>query len=124
MPDLQDPTTPAVNPGPAPDQQPAPTREGPQIDDIFDTSTAFADLGLNEDILKGLDEAGFKYPTDIQARLIRPILDGADVIGQAKTGTGKTAAFGLPLLNACDADTPIQALILSPTRELAAQGRR
>ena len=72
-------------------------------------------------MLRGIAEAGFEYPTDIQARLLPLILEGRDVIGQAKTGTGKTAAFALPILHNADPNTPMQALILVPTRELAAQ---
>jgi ATP-dependent RNA helicase DeaD len=85
------------------------------------SEVTFADLGLRNSVLKGLDAAGFKHPTPIQAQLIPRILLGKDVLGQAKTGTGKTAAFGLPLLHACEKDVPQQALILAPTRELAVQ---
>ncbi len=89
--------------------------------DLFDTQTSFKDLGLRNSVLKGLEEAGFQHPTDIQARLIPAILAGKDVIGQARTGTGKTAAFGLPLLHLADPKVPMQALVMTPTRELAAQ---
>jgi ATP-dependent RNA helicase DeaD len=89
--------------------------------DIFDESQTFADLGLRDSVMQGVTEAGFVHPTDIQARLIPPALEGRDVIGQAKTGTGKTAAFGLPILHRADKDVPMQALILTPTRELAVQ---
>ncbi|MCK4874087.1 MAG: DEAD/DEAH box helicase [Phycisphaerales bacterium] len=90
--------------------------------DIFETDKSFADLGLSEAILKGVTRAGFDQPTVIQARLIPAILAGRDALGQAKTGTGKTAAFGLPLLQMCDADERHpQALVLVPTRELAIQ---
>jgi ATP-dependent RNA helicase DeaD len=89
--------------------------------EIFDPSITFAQLGLGPNLLKGVEDAGFVYPTDIQARLIPLVLAGKDVIGQAKTGTGKTAAFALPILNQLT-DTPaMQVLILVPTRELAAQ---
>ena len=71
--------------------------------------------------MRGVEQIGFIQPTDIQAELIPRILAGEDVIGQAKTGTGKTAAFGLPILHLAHKDTPMQALILTPTRELAAQ---
>jgi len=91
------------------------------MSDIFDTSTDFAQLGLRDSVLKGVKEAGFEQPTDIQAKLIPALLTGDDVIGQAKTGTGKTAAFGLPILHMADPKTSMQALILVPTRELAAQ---
>ncbi len=81
----------------------------------------FADLGLRSSVMKGLTEAGFKLPTVIQAALIPRVIAGKDVLGQAKTGTGKTAAFGLPILHMADKDLPQQALILTPTRELAVQ---
>ncbi|QDU32828.1 DEAD-box ATP-dependent RNA helicase CshA [Poriferisphaera corsica] len=91
------------------------------MSEIFDTSNTFEDLGLRNSVLKGIEKMGFQHPTDIQALLIPAVLSGRDVIGQAKTGTGKTAAFGLPLLHMCEQGVPMQALILTPTRELAAQ---
>ena len=82
----------------------------------------FQDLPLNPEILKGINKAGFSAPFPIQERAITPLLSGSDVIGQAKTGTGKTAAFGLPLLQTIDNQKrTVQALVLSPTRELARQ---
>ncbi|MEM8739743.1 MAG: DEAD/DEAH box helicase, partial [Planctomycetota bacterium] len=89
--------------------------------ELFDTSVTFADLGLSQRVVEGLTATGFVHPTGIQAALIPPVLAGKDVIGQAKTGTGKTAAFGLPILSLCDPDVRGQALVLAPTRELAAQ---
>lgn len=89
--------------------------------DTFDLSKTFADLGLRADVLEGLTKRGFKHPTKIQAALIPVALQGRDVIGQAKTGTGKTAAFGLPLLQMLDRDAGFAALVLVPTRELAIQ---
>ena len=89
--------------------------------EIFDTSVTFEELGLRDSVLRGVHEAGFKFPTDIQARLLPPALEGRDIIGQAKTGTGKTAAFSLPILHHAEKTKPMQALILVPTRELAAQ---
>jgi len=91
------------------------------MSDIFDESVTFADLGLRDSVLRGVEACGFKHPTDIQVKLIRPALAGKDLIGQAKTGTGKTAAFGLPILHHADPDLSGQALVLTPTRELAAQ---
>ena len=82
---------------------------------------AFETLGLGQAVLQGVAACEFVEPSDIQRELIPKILAGHDVIGQAKTGTGKTAAFGLPLLEQCVPDKPMQALILTPTRELAAQ---
>lgn len=93
----------------------------PARDEIFDRGVRFADLGLRDSVLKGITEAGFEYPTAIQARIIPVILAGKDVLGQAKTGTGKTAAFGLPLLHKIEKGVPFQALVLVPTRELAIQ---
>ncbi|MFW6031877.1 MAG: DEAD/DEAH box helicase, partial [Phycisphaeraceae bacterium] len=82
--------------------------------DLFDTSVTFKDLGLRGSVVKGLTEAGFEHPTTIQAKLIPPILEGKDVMGQARTGTGKTASFALPILHPIDADVPQQALVLAP----------
>ncbi len=84
--------------------------------------TAFNDLGLSPDIQQALDELGFEDPTPIQEQAIPELLAGHDVIGQAQTGTGKTAAFGLPLLQYLDPDDPeVQAIVLTPTRELCIQ---
>jgi len=91
------------------------------IDSIFVKNRSFADLGLNEAIVRALDKESFKHPTQVQADLIPAILSGRDVLGQSKTGTGKTLAFGLPLLNKVEPKLPIQALIIVPTRELAVQ---
>src|ERR1051325_611718 len=88
------------------------------------TSTAtFKDLGLDERIQKALAENGFETPFPIQEAAIPLILQGKDVIGQAHTGTGKTAAFALPLLTKIKSNSnrSVQALILVPTRELAMQ---
>ena len=89
--------------------------------EVFDQTMTFADVGLNENVLKGLADANFTRPTYIQAQLIPPALTGTDVLGQAKTGTGKTAAFGLPLLHRAEPGVPMQAIVLAPTRELAIQ---
>jgi len=84
--------------------------------------TTFNDLGLGEPILKAITELGYEEPTGIQARTILRVLDGADVIAQAQTGTGKTAAFALPIIQKLDpALRQPQALVLTPTRELAVQ---
>ncbi|HXW36654.1 MAG TPA: DEAD/DEAH box helicase [Nitrososphaerales archaeon] len=82
----------------------------------------FEDLPLKPEILRGVEAAGYKAPFPIQERSIGPLLAGRDVIGQAKTGSGKTAAFGLPLLQFVNtADHSVQSLVLVPTRELAQQ---
>jgi ATP-dependent RNA helicase DeaD len=83
---------------------------------------AFADLGLSEAVLKGLADVGYESPSPIQAATIPVLLSGADILGQAQTGTGKTAAFALPILSKLDlAQKEPQALVLVPTRELAIQ---
>ena len=90
-------------------------------EETFDTSKTFADLGLPEDVLEGITKSGFIHPTRIQAALIPAALAGRHVLGQAKTGTGKTAAFGLPLLTKVKPGDHFAALVLVPTRELAIQ---
>jgi superfamily II DNA/RNA helicase len=84
-------------------------------------TAGFADLGLSRPLLAALNRIGFQKPTDIQRELIPPALAGRDCLGQARTGTGKTAAFTLPLLQCVRPGLGIQALVLVPTRELAAQ---
>ncbi len=82
----------------------------------------FSELGLSEDLLKAIKRSGYEEATPIQEETIPLVIQGKDIIGQAQTGTGKTAAFGLPIVE--DTDTSngdIQALIISPTRELAIQ---
>ncbi|MFD1430986.1 DEAD/DEAH box helicase [Lacticaseibacillus mingshuiensis] len=82
----------------------------------------FKELGLDHDLLKAVTRAGFEEATPIQAETIPLVLQGKDVIGQAQTGTGKTAAFALPIMQNIDfADRNVQALVISPTRELAVQ---
>jgi len=83
--------------------------------------TTFADLKLSEKSLHALDRAGFEHPTPIQARAIPPALAGRDVIGTAATGTGKTAAFLLPIIERLAGRVGTRALVLAPTRELALQ---
>ncbi|ELA8199781.1 DEAD/DEAH box helicase [Vibrio parahaemolyticus] len=87
-----------------------------------DSVIQFSDLSLNDSILSALDGMGFVSPTPIQAAAIPHLLEGADALGKAQTGTGKTAAFSLPLLNKLDLDQrKPQAIVLAPTRELAIQ---
>jgi ATP-dependent RNA helicase DeaD len=84
--------------------------------------SAFRDLGLAPEIQRVLDELGYEEPTPIQEQAIPELLTGHDVIGQAQTGTGKTAAFGLPLLQYVDPSVDeVQAVVLTPTRELCIQ---
>ena len=83
---------------------------------------SFKELGLSPQIQQALDELGFQDPTPIQDQAIPELLAGHDVIGQAQTGTGKTAAFGLPMLQYLDPDNnEVQAVVLTPTRELCIQ---
>lgn len=85
-------------------------------------SPGFGDMGLSVPVIKGLKDVGYETPTSIQALTIPPVLDGKDVIGQAQTGTGKTAAFALPLLSKINTrKKKPQVLVLTPTRELAIQ---
>ena len=82
----------------------------------------FADLGLSEPMLKALEKKGYGYPTTIQAEAIPHFMQWRDVIAKAPTGTGKTFAFGIPMIEHIDAENPaVQGLILAPTRELAIQ---
>jgi len=85
-------------------------------------SPSFSELGLAAPILKAVKEAGYETPSPIQAQSISPLLEGRDLLGQAQTGTGKTAAFSLPLLSRLNLKTKApQMLVLAPTRELAIQ---
>ncbi|WP_198782189.1 DEAD/DEAH box helicase [Shewanella putrefaciens] len=81
----------------------------------------FRELGLSENLLRALDELGYEKPTPIQSASIDPLMAGKDILGQAQTGTGKTGAFALPLLNKVTSQTTPQILVLAPTRELAVQ---
>ena len=87
-----------------------------------ESTVKFSELGLNESVLKSVEEAGYEAPSAIQAETIPHLLEGRDLIGQAQTGTGKTAAFSLPLLSRLDLSSKdTQILVLAPTRELAIQ---
>lgn len=81
----------------------------------------FNDFNFKELLQKAIDEAGFKEPSPIQEQAIPVILEGKDMVGQAHTGTGKTAAFGLPILNKLKGNCGIEAVVIVPTRELAMQ---
>ena len=113
-----------VSPGPAPTererggerQRPAARAEEQEV------TPTFEDLGLSGALLKSIKDVGYEEPTPIQLRVIPVLLAGHDVIAQAQTGSGKTAAFGLPIIEAIDPrDRHVQAIILCPTRELAIQ---
>ncbi|CAA9545391.1 MAG: DEAD-box ATP-dependent RNA helicase DeaD (CshA) [uncultured Thermomicrobiales bacterium] len=86
------------------------------------SSPTFADLGLSEELLRSIRDVGYEEPTPVQLQTVPLLLAGRDVIGQAQTGSGKTAAFGLPIIETIDPKLRrVQALILCPTRELAIQ---
>ena len=82
---------------------------------------SFLDFGFKQPIVRAIDRMGFKVPSPIQEKVIPLILEGYDVVGQAHTGTGKTAAFGLPSLNKIEWRNGVELLVITPTRELATQ---
>ena len=89
---------------------------------LEETALTFADLGLKPDVLRAVQDAGYTHPTPIQAQAIPLALEGRDLIGLAQTGTGKTAAFTLPIVNQLmGGPHRVRALVLTPTRELAVQ---
>lgn len=93
-------------------------------DDVAVAGPLFSDLALSQEVLRALADVGYESPSPIQAATIPHLLQGSDVLGQAQTGTGKTAAFALPILSKIDLSrrsTQPQALVLAPTRELAIQ---
>ena len=92
------------------------------VSDNAPVPSGFGALALHPDVLRVLADVGYESPSPIQAATIPPLLEGRDVLGQAQTGTGKTAAFALPILSRLSprAGKP-QALVLAPTRELAIQ---
>ena len=84
--------------------------------------TTFRELGLSDSLLQSVESMGFEEATPIQAETIPHALQGKDIIGQAQTGTGKTATFGLPLLDKVDTHKEsVQGIVIAPTRELAIQ---
>jgi ATP-dependent RNA helicase DeaD len=88
----------------------------------MENNTKFSDLGISKEILQAVEEMGYTQPSPIQEQAIPFVLEGHDVIGQAQTGTGKTAAFAIPIIDLVDPDfNKPQAIILCPTRELAVQ---
>ncbi|HYO58754.1 DEAD/DEAH box helicase, partial [Archangium sp.] len=105
-----------------PPEQPETTAEAPSRPAEYVADVSFDDLNLSEPLRRGITERGYTHPTPVQAKAFRPVMEGRDLIVRSKTGTGKTAAFGLPLLEKISAeDKRVRALILCPTRELALQ---
>lgn len=99
----------------------------PSTDEIITTAQGFSNLNLSENMLKALSDINFSKPSSIQAEAIPQIIRGIDIIAQAPTGSGKTAAYAIPVLEKLDMDEQnrtVQALILCPTRELAMQVHR
>ena len=88
----------------------------------MEQNLTFAELGLSKEILQALEQKGYGYPTRIQAEAIPPFMQWKDVIAKAPTGTGKTFAFGIPMVEHTDPEgTEVTGLVLAPTRELAIQ---
>lgn len=99
-----------------------PHDSAPSEAETTENTTTFSDLGLDTAVLKALKDVGYETPSAIQAATIPALLEGRDVVGLAQTGTGKTAAFALPILSRLDlSQKSPQALVLAPTRELALQ---
>src|SRR5882757_5044367 len=124
----KEPSQPRAGTGQKPPHIRVPERHGRRPKDLFPVSNvSFADLGLSEPLLRALEAAKYTVPTPIQARTIPALLQGRDVLGVAQTGTGKTAAFALPVLQHLSGfrERPQpkhpRALVLAPTRELAVQ---
>ncbi len=92
-----------------------------QQESIYETQMTFSDFPLNPRLLKNITARNYVHPTKIQAQVIMPVLENKDVIGQASTGSGKTAAFLIPLVNALLNDPKKKCLVVAPTRELVNQ---
>jgi len=92
-----------------------------EVVEPVEASATFEQFNLKADILKSIKFAGFKVPSPIQVEAIPKVMDGRDIVAQAHTGTGKTAAFGLPALHNMDMNSGIEVLVITPTRELANQ---
>lgn len=89
---------------------------------ITEQQNSYKESAIDERIIRAVEEMGFENMTPIQAQAIPVMLEGKDIIGQAQTGTGKTAAFGIPVIQSIDPDSKaLQAIVLCPTRELAMQ---
>ena len=103
-----------------------PKKQEETTSDATQSEIGFADMDLTDEMMKSLERAGYELPSPVQAGVIPSALDGLDVMGQAQTGTGKTAAFAIPILEQLaprEEISSVQALVLVPTRELAVQVR-
>ena len=103
-----------------------PKKQEETTSSAMQSEVGFADMDLTDEMTKALERAGYELPSPVQAGVIPPALDGLDVMGQAQTGTGKTAAFAIPILEQLaprEEISSVQALVLVPTRELAVQVR-
>jgi ATP-dependent RNA helicase DeaD len=103
-----------------------PKKQEETTSSAMQSEVGFADMDLTDEMTKALERAGYELPSPVQAGVIPPALDGLDVMGQAQTGTGKTAAFAIPILEQLaprEEISNVQALVLVPTRELAVQVR-
>ena len=103
-----------------------PKKQEETTSDATQSEVGFADMDLTDEMMKSLERAGYELPSPVQAGVIPSALDGLDVMGQAQTGTGKTAAFAIPILEQLaprEEISSVQALVLVPTRELAVQVR-
>tara|TARA_B100000945_G_scaffold320753_1_gene331942 strand:- start:4412 stop:5686 length:1275 start_codon:yes stop_codon:yes gene_type:complete len=103
-----------------------PKKQAETTDSAMQAEIGFVDMELTDEMMKALERAGYELPSPVQAGVIPPVLDGLDVMGQAQTGTGKTAAFAIPILEQLaprEEISTVQALVLVPTRELAVQVR-
>ncbi len=85
------------------------------------TLVTFNDWNLESEVSEAIKKMGWEEPTQIQSESIPVARKGKDVVGQARTGSGKTAAFGIPIIESCDPNGALQSLVLCPTRELAVQ---
>ena len=103
-----------------------PKKQEETTSSAMQSEVGFVDMDLTDEMMKALERAGYELPSPVQAGVIPPALDGLDVMGQAQTGTGKTAAFAIPILEQLaprEEISSVQALVLVPTRELAVQVR-
>ena len=103
-----------------------PKKQEETTSSAMQSEVGFADMDLTDEMMKALERAGYELPSPVQAGVIPPALDGLDVMGQAQTGTGKTAAFAIPILEQLaprEEISSVQSLVLVPTRELAVQVR-